>query len=166
MKRLIFGAMVCAAAITAPIAQAQSPATGTFTVAITLNSTCTLSAIPNVVFTYTSFQGGASAATNGAGFDVRCTDQLFYTLGLQSGTGAAVVPGSATIGPITDDAVNLAYSLGLSGGATPGGATGSGVIQNYSITGTMAAAQGGTCATASCTNAAATNRQHTLIVAW
>jgi hypothetical protein len=42
---------------------------------------------------------------------------------------------------VTDDAVNLAYTLGLS--ATTG--TGSGVDQAYSVTGTMALGQAGTC---------------------
>ena len=144
-------------------AVAQSPQSQTFTVAITLTSACTVTAPPNVVFAYTSFQPGAQPATNGAGFDVRCTNGLDYDLGLQAGNGAAVPPGTATLLGITDDAVNLTYDLGLSAATAQ---TGTGVIQNFSITGTMAAAQGGTCATPTCTNAAATNRVHTLIVSW
>jgi hypothetical protein len=38
------------------------------------------------------------------------------------------------------------------------------VAQAYSITGTMAASQAGSCAASPCTNATATNNTHTLIV--
>jgi spore coat protein U-like protein len=131
---------------------------GTFNVNITLTSVCTLSAISALDFAYTSFQGGAAAATGG-GFSVTCTNSLPYTFGLQSGIAAPTPPGAASIGPITDDAVLLDYSLSLSAA----GGTGSGSSQAYSVTGTMASGQGGTC-TPSCINAAATNKTHTLIV--
>jgi spore coat protein U-like protein len=157
MKKLILAVLALGAALGAPVAQAQSTS-GTFNVNVTLTSVCSLSAITAVDFAYTSFQGGVANATNG-GYTVSCTNSLPYTFGLQSGTGAAVPPGAATIN-VTDNAVNLAYTLGTSAA----GGTGNGLAQAYSITGTMAAGQGGTCATASCTNAAATNRTHTLIV--
>jgi hypothetical protein len=48
----------------------------------------------------------------------------------------------ATTDAVTDNGVNLAYTLGLS--ATTG--TGSGVDQAYTVTGTMALGQSGTCA--------------------
>jgi hypothetical protein len=41
---------------------------------------------------------------------------------------------------------------------------GSGTPQPFSVTGSMAGNQAGTCAGATCTNAGATNRTHTLIV--
>ena len=67
---------------------------------------------------------------------------------------------SCTLAAVTDNAVNLNYSLGLSAV----GGTGNGLAQPFSVTGTMAGSQAGTCAVASCTNAAATNKTHTLIV--
>ena len=159
MKRII-AATVVAAALAAGNAQAGQTS-GTFNVNVTLTSTCTLSAVNDLAFTYTSLQGGASAATGG-GFSVSCTTSLPYTFALQAGTpaGPFVAPFSTTLGPITDSVVQLQYSLGLSAN----GGSGSGVAQNYSVTGSMAASQAGTCAAASCTNAGATNRTHTLIV--
>jgi hypothetical protein len=71
-------------------------------------------------------------------------------------------PTPAVSDAVTDDAVNLAYTLGLS--ATTG--TGSGVDQAYSVSGSMALGQAGTCLTAACTNAAATNKVRTLYVVY
>ena len=157
MKRILTATAI-AAALAAGNAQAAGQATNGFNVTINLTSACTLTAPTDVVFAYTSLQAGASAATGG-GFSVSCTSTLPYTLGLQSGNGAATPPGAATIA-VTDNAVNLNYSLGLSAA----GATGNGLAQAFSVTGTMAGSQAGTCAAASCTNAAATNKTHTLIV--
>jgi len=156
MKRILTATAI-AAALAAGNAQAGSTS-GQFNVNVTLTSACTLSAVNNLAFAYTSLQGGASTATGG-GFSVSCTTSLPYTFGLQSGNGAATPPGAATIS-VLDDAVNLNYSLGLSAA----GGTGNGAAQAFSVTGTMAASQAGTCAAASCTNAAATNKTHTLIV--
>ena len=161
LKTLLLAALLGGGAVQSALA--QSPQSQQFTVTINLTSACTVSAVPNVAFTYTSFQVGASTATNGAGFDVRCTNGLDYDLGLQAGNGVAAPPGTATLIGITDDAVNLTYDLGLSAATSQ---TGNGVVQNFSVTGTMAGAQGGTCATPTCTNGAATNRVHTLIVSW
>jgi spore coat protein U-like protein len=156
MKRII-AATAVAAALAAGNAQAGNTS-GTFNVNVTLTSACTLAAVTDLAFAYTSLQAGVSNATGG-GFSVSCTTSLPYTFGLQSGNGAATPPGGATIS-VTDNAVNLNYSLGLSAA----GATGSGAAQAFSVTGTMAGSQAGTCAVASCTNAAATNKTHTLIV--
>jgi spore coat protein U-like protein len=156
MKRILTATAI-AAALSAGNAQAGSTS-GTFNVNVTLTSACTLSAVTNVAFAYTSLQVGAAAATGG-GFSVSCTNTLPYTFGLQSGNGAATPPGAASIS-ILDDAVNLNYSLGLSAA----GGTGNGAAQAFSVTGTMAGNQAGTCAAASCTNGAATNKIHTLIV--
>jgi spore coat protein U-like protein len=131
---------------------------GQFNVNMTLASTCSLSAVTAIDFAYTSLQGGVANGTNG-NFTVTCTNSLPYTFGLQTGTGAATPPGAATI-TVTDNAVNLQYVLGTSAA----GATGNGASQAYNVTGTMAANQSGTCGVASCTNAAATNRTHTLIL--
>jgi spore coat protein U-like protein len=157
MKRLILAAVVSAAALVAPAAQAQSTS-GTFNVNVTLTSGCTLSAITDVSFAYTSLQGGVSNAAGG-GYTVTCTNNLPYTFGLQAGTGAPTPPGTATIN-VTDAVLNLDYTLGTNAA----GGTGSGAAQAYNITGTMAAGQAGNCATGSCNNAASGNRTHTLIV--
>jgi spore coat protein U-like protein len=156
MKRIIAASLV-AAALGASNAQAGSTS-GQFNVSITLTSACTLGAVTPVAFAYTSLQGSAATATGG-GFSVTCTTSLPYTFGLQAGSGAATPPGAATVA-VTDNVVNLGYSLGLSAA----GGTGNGSSQAYSVTGTMAASQAGTCATASCTNGAATNKTQTLIV--
>jgi spore coat protein U-like protein len=156
MKRII-AATAVAAALAAGNTQAGNTS-GTFNVNVTLTSACTLAAVSDLAFTYTSLQAGVSNATGG-GFSVSCTTSLPYTFGLQAGSGAATPPGAATIA-VTDNAVQLNYSLGLSAA----GATGSGAAQAFSVTGSMAGSQAGTCAVASCTNAAATNRTHTLIV--
>ena len=156
MRKLIIGTALAMAVIQPAAAQSTS---GQFDVNITLTAGCSLSAITAVDFAYTSFQGGVANATNG-GFNVTCTTSLPYTFGLQAGAGAATPPGAATIGPINDDAVNLAYSLALSAA----GGVGNGAAQGYSITGTMAAGQAGTCAASPCNNGTATNNTHTLIV--
>jgi spore coat protein U-like protein len=158
MKRVILAAVVSAAALVAPAAQAQSTS-GTFNVNITLTAACTLTAGPaDLSFNYTSLQGGAAAAAGGA-FSVSCSNGLPYTFGLQAGTGAPTPPGAATIN-VTDAALNLDYTLGTSAA----GGTGSGAAQNYSVTGTMGASQAGNCAVSPCNNAGSANRIHTLIV--
>jgi spore coat protein U-like protein len=157
MKRLILAALLCGAATSGWLAHAGNTS-GTFNVNVTLTSNCSLSAITAVDFSYTSSQGSAANSTGG-GFTVSCTNTLPYTLGLQSGNGAPTPPGAASI-TVTDDAVNLQYTLSRSAA----GGTGNGAAQSYSVNGTMAAGQSGTCASASCTNASATNKTHTLIV--
>lgn len=157
MKKILAAAVLASGLATGGGAQAQSTSSQ-FNVNITLTSACTLSAISDVAFAYTSFQAAAASGTGG-GFSVSCTNSLPYTFGLQAGTGAATPPGAASIS-VTDNAVDLSYQLALSAA----GGTGNGAAQSYSVTGTMAGGQAGTCATASCSNAAATNKRHTLIV--
>jgi hypothetical protein len=158
----ILTATAVAAALAAGNAQAAGQTSGQFNVTINLTSACTVSSIADVQFAYTSLQTGAQPATGG-GFTVSCTTSLPYSLALKSGTAAGpfVGPFVTTIGPITDDGVNLIYSLGLSAST---GLTGIGTPQSYNVTGTMGANQAGTCATPTCTNASATNNRHTLIV--
>lgn len=147
MKKLLIATLLGYVGFGASIATAGT-ATGNFNVNITLNSVCQLTGPADIDFTYTSFQGGASTGTGGA-FSVKCTNSLPYTIALDSTS-------------VTDDAVNLAYTLGLSAA----GGTGNGAAQNYSVTGNMAGAQAGTCGTASCTNAAATNKTRTLTITY
>jgi spore coat protein U-like protein len=158
MKRII-AATAVAAALAAGSTQAGQTS-GTFNVDINLTSACTLTAVADLAFAYTSLQAGASNATGG-GFSVSCTTSLPYTFALRAGTpaGPFVAPFVTTLGPITDSVVNLDYSLSVGAGGT-----GNGTPQAYSVTGTMAGNQSGTCALATCTNAGATNRTHTLIV--
>ena len=156
MKKLMASLLVAGALGVAPSEAANT--SGQFNVNVTLNSTCSLSAVTAVDFTYTSLQGAVQNGTAG-GYTVTCTNSLPYTFGLQAGTGAATPPGAATI-TVTDNAVNLQYVLGTSAA----GGTGNGAAQAYNITGTMAGSQSGTCGVASCTNAAATNKTQTLIL--
>eukprot|EP01092_Planopodium_desertum_P013623 TRINITY_DN66563_c0_g1_i1.p2 TRINITY_DN66563_c0_g1~~TRINITY_DN66563_c0_g1_i1.p2 ORF type:complete len:147 (+),score=44.48 TRINITY_DN66563_c0_g1_i1:27-467(+) len=123
-------------------------ATGNFDVTINLTSACLISSAPTAAFTYTSFQG--TAATFASSFNVKCTNTLPITSVTLDSTA------------VTDNATNLAYTLAL--GAAP--AAGTGVDQSINITGSMAANQAGTCATATCTNAAATNKQRTLTITY
>jgi spore coat protein U-like protein len=159
MKRLILAAAVSVAALVAPAAQAQTFTSGQFTVAITLNSTCALSAVTDVSFTYTSNQGVA-ANSAGGNFNVTCTNNLPYTFYLQAGTAAPVPPFSVTTINVTDALLNLNYDLQLSAA----GGSGNGGAQPYSVTGTIGPGQPGTCGGATCTNALSGNRIHTLIV--
>jgi spore coat protein U-like protein len=157
MKKLILtAALLSGLGISAWVAEAASTS-GTFNVNVTLNSTCSLSAITALDFTYTSF--GSAATATGGGFSVTCTNSLPYTFGLQAGSGAASPPGAATI-TVTDNVVNLQYVVGTSAA----GGTGNGSAQSYNVTGTMASGQSGTCGSASCTNATATNKTQTLIL--
>lgn len=123
-------------------------ATATFAVSVITTPSCQISVAPGpVTFNYTSFQVAPAVASTT--FGVRCTTLLPYTMSLDATN-------------VTDDAVNLAYALALS---APGG-SGSGLTQVYSVTGTMAGGQSGTCPTGSCTNAAATNKTRTLTVTY
>jgi spore coat protein U-like protein len=145
MKKLLLVAALGFSSLLGGVANAGTT-TGTFNVNITLTTACTLSTINDINFAYTSFQAGAQAGTGG-GFNVTCTNGVPYTFALDNSS-------------VTDNAVSLAYTLTL-----PTPTAGTGASQAYTITGSMAASQGGTCASlGSCTNAAATNKQRTLTV--
>lgn len=147
MKKLILAALMGFVAIGASVANAGT-ATGNFNVNITLTSVCQLTGPADLAFTYTSFQAGAATGTGGA-FSVQCTNSLPYTIALDQTA-------------VTDNVVNLAYTLGLSAAS----GTGNGAAQAFSVTGSMAGTQAGTCATGTCTNAAATNKQRTLTITY
>ena len=115
--------------------------TGSFPVSITPPNNCQITTSPgNIVFNYTSFGPAVIANTS---FSTNCTNALPYTLALDA-------TGSTLIG--------LNYTLALSASS----ATGTGLAQSFSITGTMAANQSGTCATAICTG----SKLHTLTVTY
>lgn len=112
-----------AALALAPTVHAASTPAAPFNVTVTLTSVCSITAGPaNVTFTYTSFQG-AIANSAGGGFSVRCTTNLPFTMALDATTGS--------VGGLT-------YNI-----AAPAGGTGSGAAVAYTITGTIAAGQGG-----------------------
>ena len=86
--------------------------------------------VPSVLaLNYTSFS--ATPQTGVMGFTVNCTRNTPYTLSLSPATGTLL---------------GLNYSLSLS----DTDATGTGLAQPYTVTGTIAAGQSGTCATATC----------------
>lgn len=149
-KLLLIAALGFAAMATAP-AQAATQ-TGNFDVNITLTSACVYTKTADVVFNYTSFQVAAAAQTTAGAFTVKCTNTLPYTMALDSA------------GSYTDAATNLAYTLSLSAA----GGTGNGSAQAYTVNGSIAGNQGGTCATAGgvCTNAASANKQRTLTISY
>jgi spore coat protein U-like protein len=116
--------------------------TTTFGVTVLTTNTCQLSVAPgNVSFIYTSFQAGTSSASNS--FGVRCTTGLPYTMALDATSGSVL---------------GLTYTLALS---SPSG-TGSGDTQTYNVNGSMAANQGGTCATGVCNG----SQTRTLTLTW
>lgn len=111
-------------------------ATGTFLTTTsfvpqaTINPSCSLSSPPGTLtLNYTSFS--TTAVNNSTNFDATCTLTTPYTLALD-----------ATSGTIS----GIYYTLALS---TASG-TGTGLAQTYSVTGTAAAGQAGTCAGAAC----------------
>jgi hypothetical protein len=129
-KRLLTAVAVASMFAAIPAAQAGT-ATGNFNVTVNLTSKCEISAGPaDVAFTYTSFQPGAATSTGGA-YTVRCTNTLPYTMSLDAVAGTVV---------------GLNYTLALSAAS----GTGNGAGQAYSINGTMASGQAGTCALGSC----------------
>jgi spore coat protein U-like protein len=108
----------------------------------TLAAACILSTPPaSLTLNYTSFS--ASAITSNTAFAVKCTNTVPYTL---------------AVSPTTGTLMALSYSLSLSTST----ATGTGVAQTYTVNGTVAAGQSGTCAAASC-NASA---PHTVTITY
>jgi len=148
-KKFAISAIAAASLFTAATSTQAASVTSTFTVGITLTSLCSVSTPANLTFAYTAFQ--IPAATASSPFTVTCVNGLPFSVAV---SGAAV----------TDDAVGLAYSLLVTPPA--GGGTGTGASQAYSIDGTIAGGQAGTCTAASCTNAAATNNLKTITVTY
>ena len=160
MKKLLSSialAIISIASLHAQAATATGPST--FDVTINLTSKCEIQTVPTAAFTYTSFS--ATAVTMPASsFNVRCTNNLpIASILLDNGAGGAAT--GLTQG-YTDAATNLAYSLTL--GSVP--TAGTGIAQTVSLTGTMAAGQAGTCATASCTNTSSGNKTRTITLSY
>lgn len=138
------------AMLSTAISSAQAATnTGTFNVNITLTSGCSVDTAATAAnFAYTSMQ--LAPATFATAFNIQCTNTLPIT--------------SVTLDSlaVTDAATNLAYTLVL--GAAP--AAGNGLAQAITVNGSMAAGQAGTCAAASCTNAASANKTRTVTVTY
>lgn len=118
-------------------------ATGTFPVTINFTSTCSISTAGLApTFTYTSLQATAAAATGVLSFTVTCTNTAPYTLSLDAGGTGYTGTYTAPTGSYTDTASGLAYTLTL-----PTTTAGIGAAQTYSLSGSMAAGQAGTCGT-------------------
>ena len=116
----------------------QSTASSTYPVNIATPATCSMSAPGAVAFgNYLAFGGALAASTT---FGATCTSYLAYTV-VVSPTGGAIA--------------GLTYTLLLTPPVGPSGtslnATGTGVLQTYTINGSMAAGQPGTCSAATCT---------------
>lgn len=147
MKKFLVS-VIAAASVFAVVAPAHADLTPQFDVNITLNTGCKMATAPTpVVFTYTAF--GAAATSTGGGFGIQCTNNLTYTLALDSTT-------------VTDAAVALTYTLALSAA----GGTGDGTAKLYTIAGNMAADQAGSCGSSigSCDNTGSANKTRTLTV--
>ncbi len=134
----------------------------TFPVTVFITPLCTISTAPGALsFAYTSMQGAPAVASTS--FAVTCTNTVPYSAALDAYA-------------VTDSVVNLSYALNVGQSVRPAGsayaaaaplsATGSGVAQTISIDGTIAAGQSGTCAAATCTNAASANNIRTLTITY
>lgn len=115
---------------------------GTFPVTIITPATCTIASIPNITLAY----GGAFSSTPVTATTlapVTCSNNLPYTL---------------AVSPTSGVSAGINYSLTL-----PASGTGTGSLQNITITATAPTGQAGTCAAAACTGAA---QPHTLTVTY
>lgn len=104
--------------------------TTSFNVSILNQAACEITVPPgNLNFTYTAGQAAAAAASTT--YAVRCTNLHAYSMALDS---------------TTNSLLGLTYTLGLSAN----NATGSGNSQTFTINGSIAGSQWGTCSTATC----------------
>jgi spore coat protein U-like protein len=112
-----------------------------FGVSISTPATCSLSAAPgNIVFNYISLGAAVAAGTT---YGVTCTNWLPYSMALDT-----------TIGTV----VGINYTLALSAANS----VGTGAQQTFSINGTVAAGQAGTCAASGCSG----SRTHSLTITY
>jgi spore coat protein U-like protein len=132
-------------------AQYPNSDTGALSPSVPLNytanvsSACFFTSTPgNMTFNYTAFRTTALTATNN--FNLRCTTAL---------------PWSVSVSPNVSTTAGLNYSLAVTTPAT-GAGTGNNANQNVILTGTMAAGQAGSCATATCTG----TRAHTITITY
>ncbi|MFZ2650671.1 MAG: spore coat protein U domain-containing protein [Burkholderiaceae bacterium] len=116
--------------VTLTYGPANASAATTFPVSISTSAQVQIAVPPGeVVFNYNSFAPAAQLASTS--YVVRGTSGIAYTMALDSSSGSVL---------------GLNYSLSLS--AT--GGTANGALQSYTINGSMAAGQSGTCSAARC----------------
>ncbi|MBC7601694.1 MAG: hypothetical protein H7255_03420 [Ramlibacter sp.] len=150
MRRILAALALLAAPLSASAASLPGQ---NFNVSITLTSMCEVVTSPvSIALAYTSFQAGASSNTTSYVF--RCTN----TLPISSITLDAVAGGGLGGATIVDTATNLNYTVSLTGVPVAG----NGVNQTVTVTATIPGGQAGTCASASCTNAASANKTRTI----
>ena len=140
MKKILLPLVAATSILAAASANATSTPASSFNVTVNLTSACSVTSAPTpVAFNYTSGQAGAASPTVGSGaFQVTCTNSLPYTLALDATSG-------------TFTTVGLNYTLSLSSSS----ATGTGSAQSFTVGGSIAGSQSGTCATASCADTSA-----------
>lgn len=114
-----------------------------FDITVVTTNSCQISVPPgNIGFTYTAFQAAPAAASTSYG--VRCTTALPYAMSLDATNGTLL---------------GLNYTLSL---APASSGTGTGATQTYTINGSIAGGQAGTCATGACTG----SQTRTLMLSW
>lgn len=114
--------------------------TAVFSTNASIQHSCYFSTAPSTLtLNYTSFR--TTAATGVSAFALSCTFNTPYTL---------------AVAPTTGTALGVSYSLALSAAS----GTGSAAQQNFTVTGTAAAGQSGTCASSTC----AANNPHAVTV--
>ncbi|MBV6271785.1 spore coat U domain-containing protein [Alcaligenaceae bacterium CGII-47] len=138
-KNNVILAVSAFALIVASSVQAASPnpATGTFSVQITLESSCTVAAGPDINLG-SQFQGAVDALGSSA-FTVTCTKSTPYTIGMEPSNGDTAGAG-VLIG--TTSAVGVSYTLYQSNqtsvwgnvvGSNTVGGTGTGAPDNHTV---------------------------------
>ncbi len=147
MKKLAIYTIAAAAMLGATTAEAATAA-GTFDVTINLATTCTVDT--TTLAPTIDYVADAATATygGGTGFSVTCTNGVGYGLSLDTG-GANYVSTTFPDYNYTDSTTGLNYTLGLPAGS--GALTGSGGVQNHTLSATLTTLpQTGTCTTATC----------------
>ena len=170
-KTMSFGALAtAAAAICLPAPAIASTVGGSLATSATVTANCTVSTTPLAFGNVDSTSASNVDATGG--LSITCTNGSAWTAsaGVGAGSGASYASRKMTAGSdllnyniYTSAARTTVWGDGTASTGTIGG-TGNGSAQSFSVTGSMTASQAGTCATASCTNTAATNKTQTLII--
>jgi spore coat protein U-like protein len=114
-------------------------ATGNFNVSINFTSACTVNTAGVApTFTYTSNQVTAAAVAGVLTYQVNCTNGVPYTMALDT----AGVGWTWAAGTYTNTASTLQYTL-----TVPAAIVATGLLQTYTLGGSMAANQAGKCTT-------------------
>lgn len=178
-RNRIFASLVATSAMLWSAQTSAVVSTGSFDVSLTLVPGCAVQNTTTLTFgSYTAITGSAATSTGG-GFDITCTNHLYYNVSLDGTPTAGVYS-------YTDNAVDLAYTLTLKSGATTITPTtsrnGTAAAQAYTFDGSIAAGQAGRCNgtndftavtgggaganTTTCTNTASTNKTRTITVTY